>query len=112
MIFVKILLGSTAFRRLRDKIIFWISVLSTGFMKKELMSVSGRKLWNLFVENLIVDLIVLEIFKNSLAIPSDLVNVILFSITAKGREFEVLFRDINFLIPFQAFFKSLKFVWK
>ena len=39
-----------------------------------------------------------------------LVNVILFSITAEGTEFEVLFRDISFLIPFQVFFKSLLFI--
>ena len=53
--FVGILLGSTACRGLRDKIIFWISILSNGFMKKELMFVLGRKSWNLFLENLIVD---------------------------------------------------------
>ena len=41
-VFVGILLGPTAFRGLRDKIIFWISVLSTNFMKKELMSISGN----------------------------------------------------------------------
>ena len=34
-IFVGILLGPTAFRGLRDKIIFLISILSTGFMKKD-----------------------------------------------------------------------------
>ena len=39
-IFVGILLGPTAFRGLRDKIIFLISILSTGFMEKELISIS------------------------------------------------------------------------
>ena len=53
--FVGILLGPTAFRWFRDKIIFLISILSSGFMKKELISISRRKSWNLFLENLIVD---------------------------------------------------------
>ena len=44
--------------------------------------------------------------------PLGLVNVILFSVTTEGTEFEVLFRNISFLIPFQVFFKSLIFVWK
>ena len=113
---VGILLGPTAFRGLRDKTIFLISILSTGFMKKELISISGRKSWNLFLENLIVDWIELEIFikylLNALAMSLGLVNVILFSITAEGTKFEVVFRDICFLIPFQVFFKSSIFVWK
>ena len=115
-IFVGILLEPTALRRLRDKIIFWISILSTGFMKKELMSVSGRKLWNLFIENLIVDWIVLEMFMkcllNALAMSSGLLNVVLFSITAEDTEFEVLLRYVSFLIRWRVFFKSLIFVWK
>ena len=41
-----------------------------------------------------------------------LVNLILFPITTEDIEFEVLFRDISFLIPFQVFFKSLIFVRK
>ena len=77
-----------SFRGLRDKIIFLISILSTGFMKKESNSISGRKSWNLFLENLM-----------SLC----LVNVTLFSVTAEGTEFEVIFRDISFLLPFQVF---------
>ena len=48
---IGILLGPTVFRALGGKVIFWISVLSTGFIKKELMSKSGMKLWNLLVEN-------------------------------------------------------------
>ena len=103
-IFVGILLGPTAFRGLRHKILFLISTLSTGFKKKELISISGRKSWNLFLENLIVDWIEPEIFikclLNALAMLLDLVNVILFSITAEGTEFDVLFRDISFLRPF------------
>ena len=110
------LLEPTAFSGLRDKIIFLISVLSTGFMKKELISISRKKSWNLFLENLIVDWIGLEIFLkyllNALAMYLGLLHVILFSIKAEGTEFEVLFRDISFLIPFQVFFKSLIFVWK
>ena len=77
-------------------------------MKQELMSVSEWKLGNLFLENLIVDWMVLGIFIkylfNALAMSSGLVNVISFSVTAEGTEFEVLFRDIIFLIPFQIFF--------
>ena len=110
------LLEPTAFSGLRDKIIFLISVLSTGFMKKELISISRKKSWNLFLENLIVDWIGLEIFLkyllNALAMYLGLVHVILFSIKAEGTEFEVLYRDISFLIPFQVSFKSLIFVWK
>ena len=85
-------------------------------MKKELMSISGRKLWNSFLENVIVDWIQLEIFiknvLNALAMSLGLVNVILLSIAAEGTEFEVPFRDISFLIPFQVFFWSLIFAWK
>ena len=43
---------------------------------------------------------------NALAIFSGLVDVILFilfPITIEGTEFEILFRDISFLIPFQMF---------
>ena len=47
--------------------------------------------------------IFIKYFFNALAMSSGLVNVI-FSITAEGTEFEVLFRDIVFLIPFQVFF--------
>ena len=69
-------------------------------MKKELMSISGRKSLNLFLENLIVDWIVLEIFAryllNALAMASGLVDEILFSITTEDREFEVLLRDLAF----------------
>ena len=76
-IFVGILLEPTTFRGLGDKIIFWISILSTGFVKKK--SKSGRKSWNLFLENLIVDSIDLEIYikylLNALAMSLDLVNV-------------------------------------
>ena len=96
-----------SFRGLRDKIIFLISILSTGFMKKESISISGRKSWNLFLENLTVDWIELEIFinylLNALAMSLCLVNVTLFSTTAKGTEFEVIFRDISFLLSFQVF---------
>ena len=57
---------------------------------------------------------VLEIFTKhllkALAMSSGLINVELFSITAEGTKFEVLFRDISFLIPFQVFFRSLIFV--
>ena len=42
-IFVGILLGPTAFRGLRDKLMFLISILSTSFMTKQLVSISGRK---------------------------------------------------------------------
>ena len=90
-IFVGILLGPTAFRGLRDKKIFLISILSTGFMEKELTSISRRKSWNLFLENLIVDWIELEILikylLNALAMSLGLANVILFSATAGGTEF-------------------------
>ena len=69
-------------------------------MKKELMSISGRKSLNLFLESLIVDWIVLEIFAryllNALAMASGLVDEILFSITTEDREFEVLLRDLAF----------------
>ena len=41
-IFVGILLGPTVFRRLRDEIIFLISILSTGFMKKKFRA------WNIY----------------------------------------------------------------
>ena len=41
-----------------------------------------------------------------------LVNLILFSVTTEDTEFQVLFRDISLLIPFQVFFKSLIFVQK
>ena len=54
-----------------------------------------------------LDWIVLEIFTkyllNAVAMTSNLVNEILFSITVEGTEFEVLFRDITFLIPSQYF---------
>ena len=54
-----------------------------------------------------LDWIVLEIFTkyllNAVAMTSNLVNEILFSITVEGAEFEVLFRDITFLIPSQYF---------
>ena len=115
VIFVGILLGPTAFTGLRGKTIIWIFILSTGFMKKELLSISGRKLWNLCLENLIVDWIVLENFPknllNALIMSSGLVNEISLSVTVEGTEFEVLFRDNSFLIPFQLFFKSLICVW-
>ena len=42
-IFVGILVGPTAFRGSRDKMIFLISILSTGFVKKELISIYIRK---------------------------------------------------------------------
>ena len=38
---------------------------------------------------------------------SGLANEISLSVTVEGTEFQVLFRDICFLIPFQLFFKSL-----
>ena len=54
-----------------------------------------------------LDWIVLEIFTkyllNAVAMTSNLANEILFSITVEGTEFEVLFRDITFLIPSQYF---------
>ena len=61
--FFAILFGATTFRRLRDKTMILISVILPGLMKKELMSLSGRNSWNLFLENLIVDWLVLEISK-------------------------------------------------
>ena len=83
-----IVLWPTAFRVLRDKIIFWVCVLAAGFMKNELMSTSQRKLWNLFLGNLIVDWMMLKIFTsysfNALAMSSGLVKVLFFSIT-EGR---------------------------
>ena len=47
---------------------------------------------------------------NALAMSLGLVNVIIFSITSEGTEFEVLFRNNSFLIYFEVFFKSLIFV--
>ena len=47
---------------------------------------------------------------NASAMCSSLVNEILFSVTVEGTEFDVYFRDITFLIPFQVSFKSLIFV--
>ena len=38
---------------------------------------------------------------------SGLFNLILFSVTEVCTEFEVLLKDIRFLIPFELFFKSL-----
>ena len=114
-IFVGILLGTTAFRGLRDKIDKTF-VLSTGFMKKiffffirkGIMKFVSRKFncrlnrarsnYKIFVEC------------SKLVMSSGLVNKILFSIRAEGTECKVLFRDITLLIPFQVFFKSLIFV--
>ena len=42
-IFIGILLGKTALRDLRDKIIFWISVFLIGFIKNELITLSVRE---------------------------------------------------------------------
>ena len=73
-------------------------------MKKELVSKSRRKSSNLFLENLIVGWIELDIFikylLNIWAMYVGLLNVILFSTTAECAEFEVHFRDISFLVPF------------
>ena len=41
---------------------------------------------------------------------SSLVNEVFFSVTVEGTEFDVYFRDITFLRPFQVSFKSLIFV--
>ena len=87
-IFVGILTG---FRWLRHKMIFLISVLWTGFMKKEVMSISGRNLLNLFLENLIIDQMVLEIFtKYLLNTIRTSFSLVKFAITVEGTEFEVL----------------------
>ena len=94
---------------------FWISVLSIGFLKsinvyinKEIMKIYSRKFdcslnrtWNIY-----------KYFLNGLAISSDWVNKILFLITAKDTKFEVFFRNTVFLIPLQVFFKSITIVWK
>ena len=50
-IFVEILSGLTGFRWLRHKMIFLISVLWTGFMKKEVMSKFDHRpngAWNIY----------------------------------------------------------------
>ena len=50
------------FKGSRDKIMFLISVLLAGLMKKEFMSIWGRKLKNLFLECFIEDWIPVATF--------------------------------------------------
>ena len=54
-IFVGILLGPTDFKESKDKIMLLISVLSVRLMKKEFMSIWGRKSYNLFLEGFMED---------------------------------------------------------
>ena len=50
------LFGPIDFKGSRDKIMFLISVLSVGLMKKEFMLIWGRKSKNLFLEYFMEDL--------------------------------------------------------
>ena len=56
-IFVGILFGPIDFRGSRDRIMFLISILSFGLMKKKFMLTGGRKSENLFLEYFMEDLL-------------------------------------------------------
>ena len=86
------------FKGSRDKIMFLISVLLAGLMKKEFMSIRGRKLKNLFLECFMEDWIPVATFENQFlnAMYLRLVVLLLSSLIVDGIVNEESFKNYSF----------------
>ena len=93
-----------------------ISDLSTALMKKKIDVCITKEFMISFLENLIENWAVLEIFikylLNPLALLCGLVKAILFSMTAGSAEFKELFKHIRFLISFRDFSEIINISFK
>lgn len=88
---------------MRDNVILLISLLPTGMMEKELISVLGKNFMEFFSREFDWGLNgawnIYKILVECSAIFWGLVNVILFSITTKRTEFKDLFNNFKFVTP-------------